>query len=132
MDWKLDSDGGRYLLYTSRVLGANRCNRARNAGRPSLACATAASGCHRERAIRSRPRIGHVNAQGTRGLQLKATESQQTREIAGGQAVPFASTQADWSVTFGVEKLDAIGAEVFNLVTVGDGLLGSATIRLAF
>ena len=43
----------------------------------------------------------------------------------------FASTQADWSVTFGVEKLDAqIIAEVFNLVTVGDGLLGgSATIR---
>ena len=137
MDWKLDPDSGQItLLYTSRVLGAQPVQVVleKPAGEfpGTFTVQPLRLGATEKEPFDLGRESATVNARGARGLQLKATENQQTREIAGGQAVlAFASTQADWSVTFGVEKLDAqIIAEVFNLVTVGDGLLGgSATIR---
>lgn len=137
MDWKLDPDNGQLLLlFTSRVLGAKPVQVVLEKPAGEFPGSFTVQPL-RLRATEKEPfdlgrESATVQARSAQGLQLKATAHEQTREIAGGQAVlAFASTQADWTVTFGVEKLDAqIIAEVFNLITVGDGLLGgSATIR---
>jgi hypothetical protein len=88
------------------------------------------SGAAREKA--------QIGAGSTPGIRLR------TRDIAGLREVPitqiarradellaYDSDQADWRLTLGCERLTArVVAEVFNLVTIGDGIAGgSATIR---
>ena len=82
------------------------------------------------------------------GIQLKTAEMVGLREIPGkelqaraalnGQSagnseelLAYVADQADWKLTLATERLSArVVADVFNLVTIGDGILGgSATIR---
>ena len=74
-----------------------------------------------------------ITARASAGLRLSGGILRAAREVAAGaaEALAFAATQPDWSVTLSAEPLKAIvTAEVFNLATIGDGLLrGSATIR---
>ena len=79
-----------------------------------------------------------VGAASSPGIRLKTAELTGLREIPihslpnrSDELLAFSSEQADWKLTLAAEKLFArVVAEVFNLVTIGDGLVGgSATIR---
>jgi type II secretory pathway pseudopilin PulG len=72
------------------------------------------------------------------GIRLKTAELDNLREVPiaslpnrGDELLAFVSEQPVWKLVLSVEKLPArVVAEVFNLVTIGDGLVGgSATIR---
>ena len=65
--------------------------------------------------------------------QLERELSSQPSETAD-EWLAFAADAPDWKLTLAVERLPGrVVAEIFNLVTVGDGLVGgSATIRYAF
>ena len=79
-----------------------------------------------------------IGATGAAGIQIKTGALTGAREIPvpaaalrAGESLAYTAEQPDWSLKLGVEKLPArVTAEVFNLVTIGDGLLGgSATVR---
>jgi type II secretory pathway pseudopilin PulG len=72
------------------------------------------------------------------GIRLKTGSISGLREIPinqlpdrGDEILAYASEQPDWQLAIGTEKLAArVVADIFNLVTIGDGLVGgSATIR---
>jgi type II secretory pathway pseudopilin PulG len=72
------------------------------------------------------------------GIRLKTGSISGLREIPinqlpdrGDEILAYAAEQPDWQLAIGTEKLAArVVADVFNLVTIGDGLVGgSATIR---
>jgi len=67
-----------------------------------------------------------------RELQAKAaTNSQGTAAAHSDELLAYAAEQPDWKLTLATEHLSArVVAEIFNLVTIGDGIVGgSATIR---
>ncbi|MBI2440930.1 MAG: hypothetical protein HYV35_06110 [Lentisphaerae bacterium] len=83
-----------------------------------------------------------VGAAPARGIQLKAA----SEGLSGLQEIPisrlagradetlaYTADQADWKLLLNAERLAArVTADIFNLVTIGDGLVGgSATIRYA-
>jgi len=81
-----------------------------------------------------------IGAASTPGIRLKTAELIGLREIPVTQLSPradeslaFAADQADWTLKLACERLSSrIVADVFNLVTIGDGLVGgSAAIRYA-
>jgi type II secretory pathway pseudopilin PulG len=72
------------------------------------------------------------------GLQIKTAELTGLREISiqelanpSDEWLAFASDQAAWQLTLATERLaPRVVAEIFNLITVGEGMVGgSATIR---
>jgi hypothetical protein len=90
-------------------------------------------------AIRETAQIGVVAAG---GIQLKAVIEKMAglRElpiallpVRGDATLAYQAEQADWSLVLRADRLQPkVTAEVFNLIAVGDGLLGgSATIRYA-
>ena len=81
-----------------------------------------------------------IGARAVAGLNLKTATLDGAREIpvaalAGHreEQLAYRADTGDWRLTLGAERLASrLAAEVFNLVTVGDGLVGgSATIRFA-
>lgn len=79
-----------------------------------------------------------IGAASAPGISVKSGELSGLREIPvnrlpgrSDELLAFTSDQADWKLSLASEHLAArIVAEVFNLVTIGDGLVGgSATIR---
>jgi type II secretory pathway pseudopilin PulG len=79
-----------------------------------------------------------LGAASSPGIRLKTAELAGLREVPitslparSDELLAFVSEQPDWKLTLAAEKLAArVVAEVFNLVTVGDGVVGgSATIR---
>jgi len=83
--------------------------------------------------------IVQVGAASAPGIRLKTAEVTGLRETPvtalrerTDELLAFSGEQNEWRLVLGAEKLPArVVAEVFNLVTVGDGLVGgSATIRL--
>ena len=79
-----------------------------------------------------------LGAASSPGIRLQTAELDGLREMPitslpnrADEMLAFASEQADWKLTLAAERLAArVVAEVFNLVTIGDGLVGgSATIR---
>jgi competence protein ComGC len=73
------------------------------------------------------------------GLRVRTGEMTGAREIpvaqlgtrAGDEVLAYNAAQADWTLTLATERLPArIGADIFNLITIGDGVVGgSATVR---
>lgn len=81
-----------------------------------------------------------VGAAAAPGLRIKVQEMSGVRELPINQlsnrrdeSLAFASTQAGWQVTLATERLaPRILSDTFNLVTIGEGLVGgSAAIRFA-
>ncbi|HUK81659.1 MAG TPA: hypothetical protein VLZ12_03410 [Verrucomicrobiae bacterium] len=74
-----------------------------------------------------------ISAAAAPGLRLKTAELDGLREIAATDSLGYVAEQPDWKLTLAVEMLEPrLIANVFNLITVGDGLVGgSATIRYA-
>jgi hypothetical protein len=79
-----------------------------------------------------------IGAASAPGIRLKTVAVSGLREISvnqlpdrGDEILAFTAEQSDWSVFITTERLAArIVADVFNLVTIGDGVVGgSATIR---
>ncbi len=82
--------------------------------------------------------ITRLGVAASAGIRLKTAELTGLREVAvttlserGDETLAFAGESPDWQARLQVEKLaPRIVAEVFNLVAIGDGLVGgSATIR---
>jgi type II secretory pathway pseudopilin PulG len=79
-----------------------------------------------------------LGAASSPGIRLKTQELTGLREVSisalpqrSDELLAFGGETADWKLTFATEKLaPRVVSEVFDLVTVGDGLVGgSATIR---
>ncbi len=72
-----------------------------------------------------------IAASSVAGVRLKTTELVGAREIPASDGLSFIADAADWKLTLAAEKLPPrVLADVFNLITIGDGLVsGSATIR---
>lgn len=81
-----------------------------------------------------------VGAASTAGIRLKTGELRGLREIPitslsarADELLAFSSEQADWKLQLSAERLSSrIVADIFNLVTIGDGIIGgSAAVRCA-
>jgi type II secretory pathway pseudopilin PulG len=133
-DWKVTGNALK-LTFSSRVLGVRRLDvqleQSYRQIPPSvtvqplgLAGATNYTVC--------------IGAASSPGIRLKTQELSGLREMSIGalsqrrdELLAFTGEAADWKLTFTTEKLTPrVVSEVFNLITVGDGLVGgSATIR---
>ncbi|MEN9574713.1 MAG: hypothetical protein RL514_2568 [Verrucomicrobiota bacterium] len=134
-DWK--ATGGKLKVnFTQRVLGVHRLDLTLEQPHKTFPAqinvgAVRVTGATKETAF--------IGAASAAGIRLKTAELTNAREIpiaqlnqrAGDEALAFTAEAPDWKLALATERLPARAvAEVFNLVTVGDGLVGgSATIR---
>ncbi|NDA68308.1 MAG: hypothetical protein EBY09_16985, partial [Verrucomicrobia bacterium] len=134
-DWK--AAGGKLKVnFTQRVLGTHRLDltleQANKTFPPQITVgAVRVTGATKETAF--------IGAAAAAGIRLKTEALTSSREIpiaqlsqrAGDEALAFTAEAPDWKLVLATERLPArVVAEVFNLVTVGDGIVGgSATIR---
>jgi hypothetical protein len=143
-EWKLNK-GVLQIHFGNRVLGARALDiqleqalRRPTDGTNSLPALTIEA-IRVTGAIRETAQIGVVPAG---GIQLKAVTEKMTglRELSvallpsrGDATLAYQAEQAEWSLVLRADRLQPkVTAEVFNLIAVGDGLLGgSATIRYA-
>ena len=133
-DWKI-ADAKLRVSFTNRVLGARRLEvqleqPLKEFAQQMVIAPLRVAGATKESA--------HVGAASAPGIQLKTAELVGLREIPVNrlpartdELLAYAADAADWKLTLNAERLAArVVAEVFNLVTIGDGLVGgSATIR---
>ncbi len=133
-DWKA-GDGRLRVAFASRVLGTRslvvQLEEALKTfpAQITLAPMRAAGAAH-ETTL--------VGAAAAPGLRVKTGEMTGLREIPVAQlpshsdeVLAFSAAQPDWNLILATERLPArIGADIFNLITIGDGLVGgSATVR---
>ena len=133
-DWQ-SSGGTLRLRFARRVLGQCqvkvRLERSLSPMPPELELASLrVAGATRETTF--------IGAGSIPGLQLKTISASGAREIPvnglpdrGEELLAYRAEAGDWRVVLGVERqVPRVVAEVFNLITIGDGLVGgSATIR---
>jgi type II secretory pathway pseudopilin PulG len=134
-DWKV-SEGKVRVAFAARVLGTTslevQLEQALKTfpAQITLAPLRAAGAAH-ETAL-----IGVIAAP---GLRVRTGEMSGLREIpvaqlgirSGDEVLAYNASQPDWNLTLATERLPArIGADIFNLITIGDGVVGgSATVR---
>lgn len=133
-DWKV-TDGKLRVSFANRVLGSRRLDVQLEQAlkqfpeRISIV-PLRVTGATKETAL-----IGAASAP---GIQLKTAELVGLRELPVNrlpartdELLAYTSDAADWQLSLSAERLSArVIAEIFNLVTIGDGLVGgSATIR---
>lgn len=133
-DWKI-ADGKLRVSFTNRVLGARKLEvqleqPLKEFVQQIVLAPLRVTGATKETA--------HIGAASTPGIQLKTAELVGLREIPVNrlpartdELLAYAADAADWKLSLNAERLAArVVAEIFNLVTIGDGLVGgSATIR---
>jgi len=137
-DWKLDPATGLITLqYQSRVLG-NRLvtvelEKPADKSKANFTLLPLNLGTLAKEPFALDRQTARITARASAGLRLSGGTLRAAREVAAGaaEALAFTAMQQDWSVTFSANRLEAlVTAEIFNLATIGDGLLrGSATIR---
>jgi len=135
-DWTKLSDGRYRVAFAGRVLGTTSLEvQLEQALKTFPAQITVAplriAGAAHETAL-----IGVIAAP---GLRVRTGEMTGLREIpvaqlgtrSGDEVLAFNASQPDWNLTLATERLPArIGADIFNLITIGDGVVGgSATVR---
>ncbi len=134
-DWKL-ADGTLRVTFTNRVLGARhltvQLEQALKQFPDSIVVAPLA-------VVNSTNLSVQIGAASPGGIRLKTSELTGLREVpvtslsarGGDELLAFTGDQQNWKLTLATEKLSArVIAEVFDLVTIGEGLVGgSATIR---
>jgi type II secretory pathway pseudopilin PulG len=126
------------VTFTSRVLGNRRIEVQMEQARPTFREEVAITPLRVTGAARESAAIGVLAAA---GIRLKTGELTGLREVPvaslpdrrGNELLAFVADQGDWHLRLSAERLDArVVAEIFNLVTIGDGLVGgSATVRYA-
>lgn len=133
-DWKV-ADGKLRVAFAARVLGVRRIDVQLEQSEKTFPTNITLQPLRLAGATRETAMIG---AGGAAGLELKSGDLTGVREIpitqlpaASDELLAFTAEQGDWSLTLLTERLPArIVAEVFNLITVGDGVVGgSATLR---
>ncbi len=133
-DWKL-SDGRLQVSFSSRVLGQRRLEVQLEQALKPFPDRIRVQPLRVSRAAKETAQIGAGSAP---GIRLRTAELNGLREIPanrltgrGDEILAYTTEQPDWQLDVTCEKLAArIVADVFNLVTIGDGVVGgSATIR---
>ena len=137
-DWKA-ADGRLTVNFNSRVLGQRSIEVQLEQALKGVPDRIEVTPLRVVGAARQTAQIGAVGAP---GIQLKTV----TEGLVGARDLPigslsnrldetlaYAAEQPDWKVVLSAERMaPRITADVFNLITIGDGLLGgSATIRFA-
>ncbi len=134
-DWKATA-GKLKVNYTQRVLGVHRLDVTLEQAHKTFPAQISVAPVRLAGATKETAFIGAASAA---GIRLKTETLTNSREIpvtqlsqrAGDEALAFTADAPYWRLALATERLPArVVAEVFNLVTVGDGLVGgSATIR---
>lgn len=133
-DWKM-ADGKLRVSFANRVLGSRRLEVQLEQALKKFPESFAVAPLRVLGATKETAQIGAASAP---GIQLKTAELVGLREIPvnrlasrADELLAFNAETAEWKVTLSAERLSArVIAEIFNLVTIGDGLVGgSATIR---
>src|SRR5437773_88586 len=135
-DWKA-RDGKLTVSFVSRVLGERRLDIQLEQAHKNFPEQILVSPLRLAGAVKQ---TAHIGAASAPGISLKTAELNALREISinnlanrTDELLAYVADQPDWTLKLSTEKLaPRVIAEVFNLVTIGDGLLGgSATIRYA-
>ncbi len=133
-DWKV-SDGRLQVSFSSRVLGQRRLEVQLER---ALKIFPGQISIRPMRVIGAVKETAQIGAASAPGIRLRTAELNGLREIPANrlpdradEILAYAAEQPDWQLTIATEKLAArVVADVFNLVTIGDGVVGgSATIR---
>ncbi len=134
-DWKV-ADGKLRVNFTARVLGSRQLVVQLEQAHKTFPAQIALAALRPAGATKETAFIGAASSP---GIRLKTAELANLREIsvtqlsarAGDELLAFTADAPAWTLALATERLPArIVAEVFNLVTIGDGLVGgSATIR---
>ncbi len=133
-DWKV-TDGKLRINFGSRLLGVRQIEVQLEQPFKQFPAQIAITPLRVAGAARETAQIGAASAP---GLRLKTAELTGLREIPiatlaarSDELLAYNADQADWRLSLATERLaPRIVAEVFNLVTIGDGIVGgSATIR---
>jgi type II secretory pathway pseudopilin PulG len=124
------------VTFNSRVLGSRRIDVQMEQARPTFRDEVVITPLRVAGAARESAAIGVMAAA---GIRLKTGELTGVREVPvaslpdrrGNELLAFVADQGDWKLRLSAERLEArVVAEIFNLVTIGDGLVGgSATVR---
>jgi hypothetical protein len=133
-DWKA-SDGKLKISFSARVLGARKITVQLEQAHREFPeqVSVAALGVAGATTVSTQ-----LGAGSSPGIRLKSVELSGLREVPinslperADELLAFVSEQPEWKLTLAAERLaPRVVAEVFNLVTIGDGLVGgSATIR---
>jgi type II secretory pathway pseudopilin PulG len=133
-DWNV-TDGKLCVNFTARVLGARRIEVQLEQSLKIFPDKIIITPLRVARASRESALIGAASLP---GIQLRTGRLSGLREIPvnrlpdhADEILAYAAEQPDWELSVATERLTArVAADVFNLVTVGDGQVGgSATIR---
>jgi type II secretory pathway pseudopilin PulG len=133
-DWKA-TDGKLKLSFVSRVLGARTLNIQLEQANKEFPDKITVLPLAVTGATNVTTQLGAASSP---GIRLKTAELAGLREVPitslpnrSDELLAFVSEQPDWTLTLAAEKLaPRVVAEVFNVITVGDGVVGgSATIR---
>jgi prepilin-type processing-associated H-X9-DG protein len=133
-DWKL-TEGKLRINFTNRVLGVRQLDIQLEQAQKTFPDRVAVGPLRVAGATREIASIGAASAP---GIRLKTAELIGLREIPisrlpsrSDELLAFTADNPDWKLSLSTERLAArVVAEVFNLITIGDGLVGgSATIR---
>ena len=133
-DWKA-TDGKLKISFASRVLGARKLDLQLEQAHKEFPDKITVLPLAVTGATNVTTQLGAASSP---GIRLKTAELDGLREVPvtslpsrSDELLAFVSEQPDWKLTLAAEKLSPrVVAEVFNLVTVGDGVVGgSATIR---
>ena len=133
-DWKVN-DGRLRVSFTARVLGSRRLEVQLEQALKNFPEQINVTPLRMTGAAKETAQIG---AASTPGIRLRTATLSGLREIPvnrlpdhADEILAYTAEQPDWQLSIACERLAArIVADVFNLVTVGDGIVGgSATIR---
>lgn len=133
-DWKV-RDGRLTVSFSSRLLGRRVIEVRTEQAQKTFPDQVGVTPLRVRNAIRQSAQIGVAPAA---GIRVKTFELTGLREIPAAslanrtdELLGYVADQADWSLKLAAERLaPRIIADVFNLVTIGDGLVGgSASVR---
>ncbi|HEU5396694.1 MAG TPA: LamG domain-containing protein, partial [Verrucomicrobiae bacterium] len=133
-DWNV-SGGKIHVNFTARILGARELTVQLEQALKNFPDNIAIAPLRVTGAAKATAQIGAASAP---GIQLRTAQLNGLREIPASrlanrsnEILAYTADQPDWSLSIASEKLPPrIVADVFNLVTIGDGIVGgSATIR---
>lgn len=129
-DWKL-TDGKIMVQFRSRVLGSRLLTIKMEQPLPELPKEIELA---QVRAVSASKNTALMEIGAVAGLQLKTATLTGMREVPvtaaqinAGRLLAYASDQGDWVAKISVEKLaPRVIAEVVNLISIGDGIIGGA------
>ncbi|HEU6447761.1 MAG TPA: hypothetical protein VFV23_04915 [Verrucomicrobiae bacterium] len=133
-DWNLN-DGKIRVNFSARVLGPRQLEVQLEQSLKDFPEKISVAPLRVNGAAKETAQIGAASAP---GIQLRTAELNGLREIPvdrlpdrRNEILAYSAEQPDWDLSINSEKLSArVVADIFNLVTIGDGIVGgSATIR---